>query len=131
RAVDALVDRQVDGILMVGPLASRTRLEEVARDVPTVVLGRHERSAAYDSVYDDDEAGAELVVRHLIDLGHRRIAHITHQDNSQARPADLLHKIRAESYARIMREHGLEDEIAVATTYYTEEGGYEGTRDLL
>ena len=131
RAIDALVDRQVDGIVMVGPLAAKARLEEVATEMPTVVLGRHERSAAYDAVLDDDDAGAELAVQHLITLGHRRIVHITHQDNSIARPADLLHKIRAEAYERVMCEHGLADEIAIATTYYTEEGGYEGARELL
>lgn len=131
RAVDALVDRQVDGLIMVAPLASRTRLEEVAKDLPIVVLARHERSAAFDSVFDDDNEGAELVVQHLIALGHRRIAHITHQDNTSARPADLLHVIRAETYKRVMREHGLADEIAIATTYYHEQGGYDGARQLL
>ncbi|MFG2004255.1 LacI family DNA-binding transcriptional regulator [Spirillospora sp. NPDC048911] len=131
RAVDALVDRQVDGIIMVAPLASKTRLEEVAKGTPTVVLARHERSAVYDAVFDDDETGAELAVQHLIDLGHTRIAHITHQDDSVARAADLLHKIRSEAYERVMREHGLADEIAIATTYYTEEGGYQGTLELL
>lgn len=130
-AIEALVDRQVDGILMVSPLAPRARLEEVGHEIPTVVLGRHERSPVYDAVFDDDEAGTELVVKHLIELGHRRIAHITHQDNSSARPADLLHIIRAETYQRVMREHGLAGEIAVATAYYTEEGGYAGARELL
>ncbi|MBO3746145.1 LacI family DNA-binding transcriptional regulator [Streptosporangiaceae bacterium NEAU-GS5] len=130
-AIDALVDRQVDGILMISPLAPRARLEAVGREIPTVVLGRHERSAVYDAVFDDDEAGAELVVNHLIGLGHRRIAHITHQDNSTARPSDLLHIIRAETYERVMREHDLAAEIAIATTYYTEEGGYDGAQQLL
>jgi LacI family transcriptional regulator len=131
RAIDALVDRQVDGILMVAPISSRARLEEVARDLPTVVLGRHERSAVYDTVFDDDDAGAELAVNHLIDLGHRRIVHIAHQDNARARPADLLHVIRAETYKRVMRDHGLAEEIAVATTSYSAEGGYDGARQLL
>ena len=131
RAIDALVDRQVDGILMVAPIAAKTRLEEVARDIPTVVLGRHERSSHYDTVFDDDDAGAELAVQHLITLGHRRIAHIAHQDNARARPADLLHVIRAETYKRVMRDHGLADEIAIATTSYSAEGGLEGARELL
>ena len=95
QAVDALVDRQVDGIIMVAPLASKTRMEEVAQETPTVVLARHEKSTVYDSVFDDDDTGAEAVVTHLIELGHRRIAHITHQDNSIAQPDDLLHIIRA------------------------------------
>ena len=131
RAIDALVDRQVDGILMVAPIAAKARLDEMARDVPTVVLGRHERSAAYDTVFDDDDAGAELAVKHLIDLGHRRIAHIAHQDNARARPADLLHVIRAETYKRVMRDNGLADEIAIATTSYSAEGGLEGAKQLL
>ncbi|WP_157556124.1 LacI family DNA-binding transcriptional regulator [Herbidospora yilanensis] len=130
-AVEALLDRQVDGIINVAPLASKNRMEEVAKERPFVVLARHEKSTAYDSVYDDDQTGAELVVEHLIELGHRRIAHITHQDNAIARPADLLHIIRAETYKRVMREHGLEDEIAVATTFYSEQGGYDGARELL
>jgi LacI family transcriptional regulator len=131
RAIDALVDRQVDGILIVAPIAAQTRLEEVARDLPTIVLGRHERSAHYDTVFDEDDAGAELAVRHLIDLGHRRIAHIAHQDNARARPADLLHVIRAETYQRVMRDNGLADEITVATTSYSAEGGLQGARELL
>jgi LacI family transcriptional regulator len=131
RAINALVDRQVDGILMVVPLSSRTGLEEIAKDVPTVVLGRHERSSVFDSVFDDDELGAELAVEHLIALGHRRIAHIGQKDNSRGRPVDLLHAIRAETYRRVMRDHGLGEEIDVVATSYTEEGGYMGARELL
>ncbi|MCK2220255.1 LacI family transcriptional regulator [Actinomadura sp. ATCC 31491] len=131
RAIDALVDRQVDGILMVVPLSSKARLEEVAAGTPTVVLGPHERSAAYDSVHDDDETGAELVVRHLIGLGHRRIAHIAQQDAGRGRPAAMLHTIRERAYRRVMTEHGLAAEIAVAATAYTEDGGYRGARELL
>jgi LacI family transcriptional regulator len=131
RAIDALVDRQVDGILMVAPLSPKARLEEVAEGMPTVVLGRHERSAVYDSVLDDDDAGAELVVEHLITLGHRRIAHIAHKDEGGRGPTASLQTIRAETYQRVMRDHGLADEIAIAATAYSEEGGYEGARRLL
>ncbi|MGH3387817.1 MAG: LacI family DNA-binding transcriptional regulator [Actinomadura sp.] len=131
RALDALVDRQVDGVLMVAPLASKARLERVAESTPTVVLGRHERSAVYDSVLDDDDAGAEQVIEHLIALGHRRIAHIAHHDGGRGRPAAFHHTIRAETYQRVMRDHGLADELAIAVTSYSEEGGYEGARELL
>ncbi|MGP3959482.1 LacI family DNA-binding transcriptional regulator [Nonomuraea sp. 3N208] len=131
RAIDALVDRQVDGILMIAPRVRRARLEEVAAQMPTVVLGLHEKSALYDVVHDDDELGAELVVRHLIGLGHRRIAHIGHTPGRRDRTAGTLDMIRAETYERVMREHGLESQIAVAQAAYTEEGGYAGARELL
>ncbi|MEV4009818.1 LacI family DNA-binding transcriptional regulator [Nonomuraea angiospora] len=130
RAMDALIDRQVDGILMIAPLIGRTQLEQVAREVPTVVLGRHGRSPAYDSIVDDDRVGSELVMDHLIALGHRRIGHITfHQEHE--RTADQMPRIRAETYERVMRDHGLAGEIAVAATSYSEEGGYDGTLELL
>ncbi|WP_246267978.1 LacI family DNA-binding transcriptional regulator [Acrocarpospora macrocephala] len=129
--IEALVDRQVDGILMIAPLTSRADLDKIAESIPMVVLGRHEKSAIYDSVFDDDEYGASLVVEHLIGLGHRRIGHISQKDASRARPSASLISIRADSYARVMLDHGLEDEIAVAMTAWTEEGGYAGTRELL
>jgi LacI family transcriptional regulator len=130
RAMDALMDRQVDGILMIAPLVGRTQLEQVAREIPTVVLGRHDRSPAYDSIVDDDRVGSELVMEHLIGLGHRRIGHITfHQE--YGRPSDQMPRIRAETYERVMRDQGLGDEIAVAATSYSEEGGYNGARELL
>jgi LacI family transcriptional regulator len=130
RALDALIDRQVDGILMIAPLVGRTQLEQVAREFPTVVLGRHDRSPAYDSIVDDDRVGSELVMEHLIGLGHRRIGHITFQQE-HGRAADQMPRIRAETYERVMRDHGLAGEIAVAVTSYSEEGGYDGARELL
>ncbi|QFY07574.1 substrate-binding domain-containing protein [Nonomuraea phyllanthi] len=129
RALDALVDRQVDGILIVAPVIPRARLEEMARNTPTVVLGRHDRSAVYDSVLDDDEVGAELAVEHLIALGHRRIAHISQKGLGPS--VALLHTIRARTYERVMAEHGLAEHIAVVATSYTEEGGYQAARELL
>ncbi|WP_223166755.1 LacI family DNA-binding transcriptional regulator [Nonomuraea sp. SYSU D8015] len=130
-AIDALVDRQADGILMIAPVTARTQLEETAKTTPTVVLGRHERSAVYDVVLDDDEAGTELVVEHLIALGHRRIAHITDPAGGRAGPLTLPQHVRAKTYERLMTEHGLTEHIAIAATSYTEEGGYAGTRELL
>ncbi|MCA2225952.1 LacI family transcriptional regulator [Nonomuraea sp. NEAU-L178] len=130
RALDALIDRQVDGILMIAPLVGRTQLEQVAREIPTLVLGRHDRSPAYDSIVDDDRTGSELVMEHLIARGHRRIGHITFRQE-HGRPADQMPRIRAETYERVMRDHGLADEIAVAATSYSEEGGYRGARELL
>ncbi|MFI6735818.1 LacI family DNA-binding transcriptional regulator [Nonomuraea sp. NPDC050451] len=130
RAIDALMDRQVDGILMIAPLAGRTQLERVAREIPTLVLGRHDRSPAYDSIVDDDRTGSELVMEHLISLGHRRIGHITfHRERERA--ADQMPRIRAETYERVMRDHGFTDEIAVVATSYSEEGGYLGAHELL
>ena len=130
-ATDALIDRGMDGLILVAPTAPRARLDEIARTVPTVVIGRHVHSARFDVVVDDDTAGAALVVGHLAELGHRRIAHIEHLETDPARLAQMPNAVRAEGYRQAMRAHGLADEIDVVSTSYTEEGGYVGAKKLL
>jgi LacI family transcriptional regulator len=96
-----------------------------------VVVGRHGRSAAHDTVTDDDHAGAHLVVAHLAGLGHRRIAHIEHHETDPTRLAEMPNAIRASGYRDAMRAHGLADGIDVVSTTYTQEGGYHGAKQLL
>ncbi|MFB8776978.1 LacI family DNA-binding transcriptional regulator [Streptomyces broussonetiae] len=131
RVTEAMIDRGMDGMVLIAPVSSRPHLERVARTVPTVVVGPHGNSAAYDTVSDDDTLGAALVVGHLVGLGHRRIAHIEHAESDPTRLADMPNAIRAEGYRRAMREHGLAEEIDIVSTTYTQEGGYLGARQLL
>ncbi|MFJ4467524.1 LacI family DNA-binding transcriptional regulator [Streptomyces sp. NPDC089424] len=131
KVTDAMIDRGMDGLILVAPISPRSHLESVAGVVPTVVVGRHGQSAAYDTVSDDDLAGAALIVDHLADLGHRRIAHIEHAETDPSRLAEMPNAIRADGYRRAMRARGLEEEIAVVSTTYTQEGGYLGAQQLL
>ncbi|NUR39643.1 MAG: LacI family DNA-binding transcriptional regulator, partial [Streptomyces sp.] len=131
RVTEAMIDRGMDGIILIAPVSSRARLEHVASAVPTVVVGRHGHSPVYDTVTDDDMAGASLVVDHLVGLGHRRIAHIEHHETDPTRIAEMPNAQRADGYRRAMRAHGLADEIDIVSTTYTQQGGYEGARQLL
>ncbi|MGW4657293.1 LacI family DNA-binding transcriptional regulator [Streptomyces sp. NPDC004279] len=131
RVTEAMIDRGMDGMVLVAPISSRTHLEHVAGIVPTVVVGRHGHSSVYDTVSDDDLTGAALVVDHLADLGHRRIAHIEHSETDPRRIAEMPNAIRAEGYRQAMRARGLEDEIDIVSTTYTQQGGYLGAQQLL
>ncbi|MGW4938796.1 LacI family DNA-binding transcriptional regulator [Streptomyces sp. NPDC004166] len=131
RVTEAMIDRGMDGMVLVAPISSRTHLEHVAGIVPTVVVGRHGHSAVYDTVSDDDLTGAALVVDHLADLGHRRIAHIEHSETDPRRIAEMPNAIRAKGYRQAMRARGLEDEIDIVSTTYTQQGGYLGAQQLL
>jgi len=131
RTTDAMIDRGMDGLVLIAPIASRARLEHIASLVPTVIVGRHANSATYDVVTDDDFTGAALVVNHLADLGHRRIAHIDHHETDPARLAEMPNAVRARGYRHAMLERGLGDEIDIVATSYTQEGGYLGTQQLL
>lgn len=131
RVTDAMIDRSMDGVLLIAPIASRPRLEQVARITPTVVVGRHGPGTDYDVVADDDFAGAGLVVAHLAGLGHRRIAHIEHHETDAVRLAEMPNARRADGYRHAMRQHGLGDRVDVVSTAYNRDGGYHGTRQLL
>lgn len=72
--VDAMVDRQMDGIILIGPRMSVSEVAIVAARIPTVTIGHHEPDATtFDTVNNDDVLGAMLVVRHLVDSGYRNI----------------------------------------------------------
>jgi LacI family transcriptional regulator len=131
RIIDALTDRRVDGLIMIAPVLSRSRLEETTRTVPVVVIGRHGKSTDYDAVVDDDLVGAGLVVDHLADLGHRRIAHIEHRDTTRGIPATMPQTVRAEGYRQAMRRRGLEAEIDIVASTYSEAGGHAAAVELL
>ncbi|MEV7098759.1 LacI family DNA-binding transcriptional regulator [Amycolatopsis sp. NPDC051045] len=129
KLTDAMVDRGMDGLVLIAPVMSKARLEHLAKTIPTVVVGRHTRSSCYDTVTDDDTTGAALVVDHLADLGHRHIAHIEHHESDPARLAEMPNAVRADGYRKAMHARGLEPDI-VSTTY-TQEGGYLGARQIL
>lgn len=129
KVTEAMIDRGMDGLILVAPIAPRTHLEQIARLVPTVVVGRHGHSTAYDTVADDDTTGAKLVVDHLAGLGHRHIAHIEHHETNPTRLAEMPNAIRAQGYRAAMRAHGLEPDIV--STSYTREGGYLGAQQIL
>ena len=131
RVTQAMIDRGMDGMILIAPVSPRSHLEYVAGLVPTVVVGRHGQSAVYDTVADDDFAGAGLIVSHLAGLGHRRIAHIDHLEKDPTRLAEMPNAIRAEGYRQAMRTLGLADEINIVSTTYTQEGGYLGAKQLL
>jgi LacI family transcriptional regulator len=131
RVIEAMIDRNMDGLVLIAPVSSKARLNSVARSVPTVVVGRHGSSTAYDTVTDDDVAGAALVVEHLAGLGHRRIAHIEHHETDPVRLVEMPNAQRANGYREAMRAHGLGDEIDIASTSYTHHGGHLGAQQLL
>lgn len=114
RAIQALVDRQVDGVVAVSPLVEPAWLTELAATVPVVMIGRHDRADGYDTVVSDDEAGTRLLMRHLLDLGHRDIAHLTGEADRTAPGSGVPQAIRLQTYRAVMQEAGLGDRVNVA-----------------
>ena len=129
RSIDALIDRQVDGVILIAPFVDTEWLEALAQRIPTVVVARHGSSPSFDSVVDDDFEGARLMVDHLVRLGHRRIAHTGQVSGGLERPFILSQTARLDGYEQAMRRHGLTPDVVV--TSYSESGGHEAAIDLL
>jgi LacI family transcriptional regulator, galactose operon repressor len=102
-----LLSRRVEGLFIapVYRLASEARIyQEVhARGVPTVVLG-HTAPFCHHfvNVATDDLEASHAATRHLLGLGHKRIAFLA------GPPATPWTRERFEGYRRALREAGLE-----------------------
>ena len=121
-AVESFLSHRVDGIALLGSQLPVAEIQQLAREVPTVVAGR--RVDAVDWVAVDDTAGAALATEHLISLGHRRIAHI---DGGGGAGAGL----RREQFLTTMRSRRLARLATVTDGDYTESGGRSAARQLL
>lgn len=128
RSIESLLDRRIDGLIVVAPWVSPAWLEQVAERVPTVVVAQHGLAKAYDTVVNDDAEGARMVVDHLVGLGHRAIAHTSQPAGSDS-THPLSHVARQKGYEDAMHSHGLEPDVII--TSYSEHGGYEATRTAL
>ena len=120
--LEFLIAQQVEGVLIAGPLCSNHDLQDIARKVPLVVIGR--KVPTLDSVLVDDALGLQQAVEHLIELGHQKIAHID-GGRGAGSPA------RRRSYQQTMRAHGLDAHVSVTAGDYTEQGGHDAARQLL
>ena len=121
-----LLDRKVDGVIVLtGKLADET-LVDMARQLPVVVTGRQLSAPNLFSIDFDNIEGAGMAVKHLHALGHHNVAFISgpldHPDAEQR-----LAGYRAE-LAR--REMGLDDALVVYSDYQ-ESGGFRAMNQLL
>ena len=121
--------KQIDGVILVGVVMSGDHIRRIlGEERPIVVLDRMTDLAPQDAtaVQLNHGLGAELAVQHLLDLGHRAIAHVT---GPQGLP---LVRQRAAGYRSTLRRAGIAPTSAlVSAGDFTEEGGYRATLRLL
>jgi LacI family transcriptional regulator len=101
-AIQILLARQVDGLIVLGGEVSGRFLQEVAQKVPLIMVGRYLVELPQRCLHIDNFAGAYKATKYLIDMGHERIAHITgrldHPDAAN----------RREGYLQALQDAGLE-----------------------
>ncbi len=100
--IRVLTEKQVDGMIVFSS-GGDSELSEALREtrMPQILIDREVEHVTADLVELDHEAGAWLATRHLLGLGHRRVAIITG-------PLDLAPaRYRRDGYRRAMDEAGL------------------------
>ena len=127
RVLQSLRSRQVDGLLLaVSHLEEAAADPETLKGVPVVLVNRRTARGDLPAVVADDRRGVELVVQHLLQLGHRRIGHVAGpQDTSTGRD-------RLESFRQACAAAGVDDaELVELTDAFSLEAGQEACARLL
>jgi LacI family transcriptional regulator len=127
QALNNLLDRSIDGVLVTTATLD-SRLTEVLgeREVPLVLLNRYVDGLDVDRVVADNQRGGGLAVRHLLDLGHRRIGVIRGPANtstSRDRHAGVLESLH-DNDVRL-------DERLVHEGPFSHQSGYQHAMQLL
>jgi LacI family transcriptional regulator len=127
RYVDVLIGKHADGLLLVGFVSGQSVLSELtARGIGVVVLDREVPLPGVSCVRVDHRAGARAATAHLLELGRRRVAHVTG-------PAGLDVSVhRLQGYRDALVEAGVPfDPDLVAEGDFTAEGGHHAVERLL
>lgn len=125
--IQALADHRVQGLMVMPSGGATSVLQDLhSRGTAVVTMIRTVPDRALSSVVNDDRAGAFDATRHLLELGHRRIAFI-------GGPA-AVHSGRArlEGYRQALHRAGIEMSAAlVQRGPFEPEWGSHATRELL
>jgi DNA-binding LacI/PurR family transcriptional regulator len=121
----SFLDLGVDGLVLAGSSPVTTTIINVASQIPTVAVGGMDPDLPHvDVLANDNRLGATLAVRHLVSLGHRRIAHLSGLPSAAG-------GVRMQAYKDAMLSAGLGGQVRVETGDMTEEGGYRAAMRLL
>ena len=100
QAIDLMLENRVSGLVFLSFLGRPAEIEKrINGQVPVVFVAAEEPWA--DSVTVDEHRGGELVARHLIELGHRRLAFVGPRQPDRADARRLEGFLRAAADARL------------------------------
>lgn len=124
--VALLTARKVDGLIVLGGRLTDGQIGELAAQLPVAVVGRRMQHSGVIAFWQDQVEGGRLATRLLIELGHRRIAHIagpsSHVDAQE----------RKEGFMLAHREAGLTvDPALIVEGDFMEGGGMTAMEALL
>lgn len=126
RALSTFVDRHADALIVVGGQTPDELLLDLAEQLPVVAIGRSVSGRESQCLRVNHLEGAYAATRHLLDLGHRHIAHIS------GLPPHLDSKERVTGYTRALQDADLAvDPQLIVAGDWEEPSGVAGIETLL
>lgn len=126
QAIQTLVARQVDGLIVFGGETPDEAICELAEQLPLVVAGRNIAKISDQCIYINNFEGAYKATSYLIELGHERIVHLT----GKMSHVDARERLRG--YRQAMLDYGLEmNESLIVEGNFQEQSGVLAVETLL
>lgn len=124
--LNLLLQRGADGAIVTSVRTGSTQLLDLSRKIPVVLACQYLEDPLLPTVSVDNVRAAMEAATYLVNLGHRRIAHL-------AGPLDIVvSRDRVRGYSLGLAGAGLpSDPTLVKEGDFTYESGYERTRELL
>ncbi|MCW3841980.1 LacI family transcriptional regulator [Micromonospora yasonensis] len=127
----ANLHKRVDAIILVAtPLRPADATALTKLDLPGVTISSGSGVPGWPSVRIDDVAAGRTATRHLVDLGHTRIAHISGDPDDEL--AFTTHLDRRRGYQEALRAAGIRPDPSLdVESQFTVDGGTRATAELL
>lgn len=126
--LELLLDKQVDGIVLIGYKVAERGAPAVSTGLtPVVYLYEYTSEIDAPCILPDDEGGSGLATTHVIKLGRRRIGFINGPPSFEATHARLAGYRRALAAAGV----GLDSELVRTAPDWNQDSGFRLARDLM
>ncbi|MFD2766530.1 LacI family DNA-binding transcriptional regulator [Micromonospora eburnea] len=127
----ASLHKRVDAIILVAtPLRPADVAALTKLDLPGVIVSSGSGVPGWPCVRIDDVAAARTATRHLLDLGHTRIAHISGDPDDEL--AFTTHLDRRRGYQEELHAAGIRTDPSLdVESQFTIDGGIRATAELL
>ena len=126
--LELLLDKQVDGIILIGyKVAERGAPASPTGGTPVVYLYEYTTAVKAPCIVPDDEDGARLATNHLINLGRRRIAFINGPPTYEAT------HLRLRGYRRALLDGGVafEPDFVRVAPDWNQDSGFRLAREFM
>lgn len=85
------------------------QVEELAKEIPLVIISNKEKTTTVDAINQDNTVVGKMMARHLLDLGHRKVAFITPPLTKR----QWQRSKRVDGFVREFEKEGLKDSVII------------------